>query len=57
MLILLNTKPIYLSIYLVQVVGLFVYPVKSCRGIKVSAWNMTKQGLEFDRQWVVMEVS
>ncbi|XP_023320374.1 molybdenum cofactor sulfurase isoform X2 [Eurytemora carolleeae] len=41
----------------IQVVGVFVYPVKSCRGIKVSAWNMTKQGLEFDRQWVIMEGS
>jgi len=41
----------------IKVVDLYLYPVKSCRGIKVSSWEFNRQGLLYDRQWVVMEGS
>jgi len=42
---------------LVTVTGLHVYPVKSCAGMSVRRWRMTEGGLEWDRQWMVMQGS
>ena len=39
----------------VRVVGLFVYPVKSCGGMSVKQWRMTQHGLEYDRGWMIMQ--
>lgn len=33
---------------------LFVYPVKSLRGIAVQQWQATPRGLEHDRQWMLV---
>ncbi|XP_010260739.1 PREDICTED: mitochondrial amidoxime-reducing component 1 isoform X4 [Nelumbo nucifera] len=34
--------------------SIFVYPIKSCRGISVSEAPITSTGLRWDRQWVVI---
>lgn len=34
----------------IKIHSLFVYPIKSCRGIKVNTIHMTKTGLEVDRK-------
>ena len=34
---------------------LFVYPVKSCAGVKVEEAILTETGLEFDRAWMVVD--
>lgn len=34
---------------------LWLYPVKSCRGIRVTHANLTATGLEFDRAWCVVD--
>jgi len=33
----------------------FVYPIKSCKGISVKAARVTKTGFKFDRQWMVVD--
>ena len=38
-----------------RVSGLYVYPVKSARGIAVTDWHVTRMGLNFDRQWMVVD--
>jgi uncharacterized protein YcbX len=38
----------------VEVRGLFVYPIKSCRGIALQEGCLTPLGLQFDRQWMVV---
>ena len=38
----------------VRVVGLYVFPVKSCGGSSLSSSRVSRAGLEFDRQWMVM---
>jgi len=35
--------------------ALFVYPIKSCAGVKVAQAIMTETGLEFDRAWMVVD--
>ncbi|ESW10851.1 hypothetical protein PHAVU_009G243300 [Phaseolus vulgaris] len=37
-----------------KVSRLFIYPIKSCRGISVSHAPLTPTGLRWDRQWVVV---
>ncbi|XP_047170582.1 mitochondrial amidoxime-reducing component 1-like isoform X1 [Vigna umbellata] len=37
-----------------KVSSLFIYPIKSCRGISVSHAPLTPTGLRWDRQWVVV---
>ncbi|XP_020223041.1 mitochondrial amidoxime-reducing component 1 isoform X1 [Cajanus cajan] len=37
-----------------KVSGLFIYPIKSCRGISLSHVPLTPAGLRWDRQWVVV---
>ncbi len=35
--------------------GLFVYPIKSCAGVAVQEAILTETGLEFDRNWMVVD--
>lgn len=34
---------------------LWVFPVKSCCGMSVSSWEVTAQGLKYDREWAVFK--
>jgi uncharacterized protein YcbX len=38
----------------VTLTGLYIYPVKSCRGIAVDDWLLEDAGLERDREWMVV---
>jgi len=38
----------------ITIAGLFVHPVKSCRGIAPSRARVTPAGLEHDREWMVV---
>jgi uncharacterized protein YcbX len=38
-----------------EVSGLYVYPVKACRGLAVSHARVTDRGLEHDRRWMVVD--
>jgi len=38
----------------VEVTGLFVYPVKSLKGISLNRATLTPQGIENDRRWMVV---
>lgn len=40
---------------MITVTGLFTYPVKSCRGIALSAAAVTTRGLPYDREWMVVD--
>jgi uncharacterized protein YcbX len=35
--------------------GLFVYPIKGCRGIAVEQIKVTPSGILYDREWCVVE--
>lgn len=37
-----------------QLVGIHVYPIKSCGAFSPSSWPITKAGLLYDRQWVIV---
>jgi len=37
-----------------RISGLYIYPVKGCRGIAVEASRLTTTGLAFDRHWMVV---
>ena len=37
------------------IAGLFVYPVKSCAGVRVEQAVLLDTGLEFDRSWMVVD--
>jgi uncharacterized protein YcbX len=39
---------------MVRVASLYVYPVKSCRGIAVDSFRMTDTGPEWDRRWMIV---
>ena len=38
-----------------SIAALQVYPVKSCRGISVAGATLTERGLQYDRQWMIVE--
>ncbi|KAJ7365551.1 Mitochondrial amidoxime reducing component 2 [Desmophyllum pertusum] len=38
-----------------RVSGLFLYPVKSCKGIRVDDVKCFKEGMEFDRHWILID--
>jgi len=38
-----------------EIVDLFIYPIKSCRGISVEKSFLTKQGLDLDRRWMFVD--
>eukprot|EP01084_Bolivina_argentea_P058406 106669_1 len=33
--------------------SLHIYPVKSCKGIEVNNWPISKYGLKYDREWMI----
>lgn len=35
--------------------GIYIYPVKSCRGIGLNSAKLNERGLEYDRQWMVVD--
>ena len=39
----------------VRLTGLTIYPIKSCGGIQVSEALLTPHGLEWDREWMVVD--
>ena len=39
----------------IEVVDLFTYPIKSCAGISVAESNITRRGLEHDRDFMVVD--
>ncbi len=41
----------------VRLTGLTIYPVKSCAGIQVSEALLTPHGLEWDREWMVVNAA
>jgi uncharacterized protein YcbX len=38
-----------------EIVELRIYPIKSCRGIKVDRTTLTRQGLDLDRRWMFVD--
>jgi uncharacterized protein len=38
----------------ITIAALFVYPVKSCRGIALTRALLTPRGLQYDREWMVV---
>ena len=38
-----------------RVTGLAIYPVKSCRGIKLTELHISDRGPKFDRQWMLVD--
>jgi MOSC domain-containing protein len=40
-----------------RIAALYVYPVKSCRGIQVAAAAMTERGFAHDREWMIVDES
>lgn len=39
---------------MITIAALFVYPVKSCRGIALQQARLTPRGLQYDREWMVV---
>jgi len=39
------------------IAALFIYPVKSCRGIEVASSEMTERGLAHDREWMIVDAA
>ncbi len=37
------------------IAALFIYPVKSCRGIEVASAEITERGLAHDREWMIVD--
>lgn len=37
--------------------GLFVYPIKSCKGISLSSSTVEERGLQYDRRWMLVDGS
>ncbi|VDO95089.1 unnamed protein product [Soboliphyme baturini] len=37
--------------------SIFFYPVKSCRPVRVDHWLVTRNGLLFDRHWMIVDAS
>ena len=40
---------------MIQVSGLFIYPIKSCRGIALDRAEVTATGFAHDREWLVVD--
>lgn len=38
-----------------RVTGLYIYPVKSCRGIRLTEMKITSRGPMYDRQWMIVD--
>jgi hypothetical protein len=39
------------------IAALFIYPVKSCRGIALAAAELTERGLAHDREWMIVDAA
>ena len=39
------------------VTALYVYPIKSCRGIPVSEWPVAERGFVADRRWMIVDAT
>ena len=37
--------------------GLYIYPVKSCRGIRVQEWPVAARGFVADRRWMIVDAA
>ena len=37
--------------------ALYVYPIKSCRGIRVSQWPVAERGFFADRRWMIVDAA
>lgn len=37
--------------------ALYVYPIKACRGVRVTAWPVVERGFEADRRWMIVDES
>lgn len=40
-----------------SVSGLFIYPIKSCRGISVVKWPVLERGFYADRRWMIVDAA
>ncbi|KAI9664376.1 MAG: hypothetical protein M1831_002309 [Alyxoria varia] len=38
-----------------EITDIRIYPIKSCRGISLRSTALTKQGLDFDRNWMIVD--
>lgn len=38
-----------------DIVSLMIYPIKSCRGIRLNKTTLRSQGLDLDRRWILVE--
>jgi len=39
------------------IAALFIYPVKSCRGVQLAAARVTERGFEHDREWMIVDTA
>ena len=39
-----------------QITDLYIYPVKSLKGIALNEAQTAKSGLEFDREWMITDI-
>src|SRR5437764_155654 len=39
------------------IAALFIYPVKSCRGVPLGAARVTERGFEHDREWMIVDTA
>lgn len=39
----------------IRLSGLNIYPIKSCRGISLDAWEVDGRGLRLDRRWMLVD--
>jgi uncharacterized protein YcbX len=37
--------------------ALYVYPIKSCRGVRVAEWPVVERGFEADRRWMIVNAA
>ncbi|MEO7035070.1 MAG: MOSC N-terminal beta barrel domain-containing protein [Polyangiaceae bacterium] len=40
-----------------RVSALYVYPIKACRGIRLSEWAVAARGFEADRRWMIVDMA
>ncbi len=40
-----------------HVSALYVYPIKACRGIRVSEWPVVERGFDADRRWMIVDAT
>ncbi|KAJ5815380.1 hypothetical protein N7474_007157 [Penicillium riverlandense] len=40
-----------------EIVSLYMYPIKSCRGFQVQATTLRQHGLDLDRRWMLVDAS